>query len=700
MDVQLAQDSDQNNAYHLISLGDTLLERFNRFGSLEDVESAISSYERAVQLTSDDHPDKPSYICKLGNSFISRFERTGYPDNLARAISSHQKAVQLTPDDHPDKPSYLCDLGNAFRTRFQRLGSLEDMEKAILNQREAVQLTLDGHPRKSNRLFDLGRMLKERFMRLGTLEDLENALSSQQQAIQLLSDTDPDKLGYLSELANMLMMRFERLGTAEDLERAISNLQTAVQFTPDSNPQKPNRLIQLGNAHQKRFDRLKSPEDLDNSFSNHKKAVDLTPDGHPNKPAHLRNLQRALQNRPEHLQNKEDMEVVITGQQRAIQLLPDGHPDKASHLTSLGAMLQMHPMHLNDPYVSTDALSAYKQAATSPTGPPTIRFNAALRWAECAEASSVSPLPAFTCAIDLLSRIAWLGLRVTDQRTMLADSGGVVRDAVAAAIRHQEYEAAIELAEQGRSIMWQNLLNHRMPLDELHVEHPELASRLQTTSQKMDSFPPLENSMERASLFLGWEGMVEEVRSIPKFENFLRPKSFNELAPAARDGPVVILNDHESGNDALVLIPDDSSGIDASVIHIPLEGFNAHNSSKLLSDLEYLLSQSRTPIVPNTDDTDASTCGVTFEGILRELWLHVVKPVIDILGYQVRDKYIRNLALTLYLLIRTVPKPFPVSGGARRDPSHSCRYMLQGSMAPNRREKGSQIMPFPLTLQI
>ena len=75
---------------------------------------------------------------------------------------------------------------------------------------------------------------------------------------------------------------------------------------------------------------------------------------------------------------------------------------------------------------------------------------------------------------------------MTDQHALLAEVGGIVRDAVAAAIRHEEYETAVVWAEQGRSIVWQNLLGLRTPIDDLRRTHPQLADRLQNITRQLE----------------------------------------------------------------------------------------------------------------------------------------------------------------------------------------------------------------------
>ncbi|MGI5239751.1 CHAT domain-containing protein [Dactylosporangium sp. CA-139066] len=57
----------------------------------------------------------------------------------------------------------------------------------------------------------------------------------------------------------------------------------------------------------------------------------------------------------------------------------------------------------------------------------------------------------------------------------------------------------------------------------------------------------------RMALAREWDELVEEVRRLPGFEDFLRPPSLETLLPAAADGPVVIVNVSRWRCDALIV---------------------------------------------------------------------------------------------------------------------------------------------------
>ncbi|KIM21907.1 hypothetical protein M408DRAFT_79820, partial [Serendipita vermifera MAFF 305830] len=572
-----------------------------------DIEDAILCQRKGIQLMPDGHPDKPLHLGYLGGTILSRFKAYGNMIDIEEATSSLLKAVELAPHSHTEKPVLILNLGSALKSRFQRLGSQNDIQEAILTLRQAVALTPDGHIDKPSRLSHLASALRTRFLQFRNSSDIEDAISSLRKAVGAAPDGQRDKPSLLSNLANALRSRFDFFGDLIDAEDAIASL---------------------------------------------RKAVALTPEGHPDIPQLFSNIGGALADRFKKTSTQSDIEDAVSSLREAVETLPDGHPEKVTLLLNLGNSLKLRLERFSDFEDIQDALLAISRAATSQTGPPRTRFNAAVSWARILKNSfpSTSPLLAFGHAIDLLPRIAWIGLSIVDQHSLLADVGDLAREAVATAIQENDYKRAVEWAEQGRSIVWQNLLGLRTPVDDLRREHPELANRLNSISQQLEVSPfqtdyltqiptmPLTDVAQKYSLLaIQRETVIDEIRSIPGLETFMRAKTFDELAPAASEGSVVILNDHESRCDAIVIRPDEAKGGSVSVINIPLKGFTSSVSAKLQHDLRSLLRlarvRARDTRKSNRDYSDGRK-KTELVDILRELWIKVAQPVVDGLEYK------------------------------------------------------------------
>ncbi|THU90058.1 TPR-like protein, partial [Dendrothele bispora CBS 962.96] len=521
-----------------------------------------------------------------------------------------QQAVDLIPDGHANKlVRLLNNLGNAFTCRFEHLGELGDIENAILVHQQTVDLTPDVHAYKAGLLNNLGNAFSYRFRRLGELRDIENAIHVKQQAVDLTpAYGHADKAGCLNNLGNAFQSRFEHLGELRDIENAIHVQQQAVDLTPDDHADKASWLNNLGNAFQNRFERLGQLRDIENAIHVKQKAVDLTPDGHANKASWLHNLGGAFQSR-------------------------------FKHFGELGDI--------------TEATVAYKQATENTSSRPLIRYHAACCWANlCSRHQSCSSaLDAYTVVLEIIPQVVWFGQTVHRRYEELPKIGRIINAAAAMAISVGDLPRAVEWLEEGRSIVWKQILQLRTPLDELRQQHPDIADELLRVSQALDeagtsSFQHFfqdidleikyrsaeEEAQNHRRLAARYEQLLQEVRGLEGFGSFMRPKKFSELAPAARNGPVVIINVHYSGCDALVVCPS------PPIIHVPLPTFSYGEAVKMHSEL---ISSLRAGGDRDRETfqylTNCMVSNFILKEILSKLWVFVAHPILSALYENTHD---------------------------------------------------------------
>ncbi|KAG8749939.1 hypothetical protein FRC14_000941 [Serendipita sp. 396] len=605
------------------------------------MDNAIARFQTAVNLTPDGHLHKPTLLNNLANSLRTRFKRLGVLDDIDNAIIQNQAAVNLTPDGHPDKPIQLTSLGSSVCIRFKRIGNLDDIDNAIAQHQAAVNLTPDSHPDKSGWLNNLGNSLRTRFEHLQNLDDIDNAIAQHRAAVNLTPDGHPLKPRWVNNLGNSLLTRFQRLGNLGDLDDAIGRHQTAVNLTPDGHPDKSGWLSNLGNSLRTRFDHLENLDDLDNAIAQHQEAVNLTPDGHPGKLSPLNNLGNSLLTRFRRLGNIDDMDNAIVQHQKAVDITPDGHPGKLSPLRNLGSSLLDRFQRLGNPYDAETAIFHLSAASLSPVGSPSIRLFTARRWIHAASITNHSSLlTACESAITIIPLVAWLGLSIQDRHQHLAQIGGVVRDAAAIAISLGQYDKAVEWLERGRSVVWTQILQLRTPVDELRAVEPVLADRLLRVSSLLDQGnqdiklenedkqSPEEEARQYRALAKERDEIIEKIRSLPKFEDFLRPLKLHRLIEAAKNGPVVVINVSEKRCDALALV----YGA-AGAVHIPLPDLTSDGVTKLQVEFNALLTSSRVRLRAVRDEDPEMGGDEGCKRILAQLWDHLVKPVLDSLAF-------------------------------------------------------------------
>ncbi|KAI0026992.1 CHAT domain-containing protein, partial [Vararia minispora EC-137] len=692
--VDLAPNGHPDKPGYLNNLGNALETRFEHLGSPNDLESAIVVKRQAVDLTPDGHSHKPAYLNNLGNALQARFDRFGSLDDLESAISAivvKREAVDLTPDSHPVKPSRLNNLGNAFETRFDRLGSLDDLESAIVVNREAADLTPDNHPDKPRRLSNFGNVLETRFSRLGSLNDLKSAIVVKCRAVDLTPDSHPDKPACLNNLGSALRTHFDRLGSLDDLESAIVVHRQAVDLTPDGHPHKSICLNNLGNALETRFSCLGRLDDLESAIVVKRQVVDLTPDGHPDKPGWLSDFGIVLMTRFNRLGSLDDLESAIMVEREAVDITPDGHPDKPAQLSSLGIALETRFGQTRNPEDLQAACDAFTSAINQETGPPSVRFHAVRRCAsvhriqiQLGRATYQDLMNTFNQAFSLIPQVAWLGASISQRYATLSSIGKVVNDAVSVAIQTGDLSRAIEWLEEGRSVVWGQLLQLRSPVDDLHSYYPDLADRLQSLSRDLETSGSDIGSgriQDPASIFdlnellhsnpdttvhdqvsvrvrlaQAYQDLLQHIREQDGFKDFLLPKTLAELIPPHRtDGPVVIINVHWSRCDALVVY-----GSAEPIVHVPLPNL----TFKFAENMRLCFIQSlREAHVRRREGADGEAVdsglvqdhhdrgAIPFKyrvdfliaGVLRDLWLRVVQPVLERIEEKLADFAVTGL---------------------------------------------------------
>jgi hypothetical protein len=340
---------------------------------------------------------------------------------------------------------------------------------------------------------------------------------------------------------------------------------------------------------------------------------------------------------------------------QAVHLTPDVHANNPSFHTILGNCFEFRFQYFGDVEDSAAAILHFQHAAKSITGSPSIRFDAALEWAHFAlTVNDSSILQAYTAALNLLPQVVWLGQTITTRHRELSSIGVVANEAAAAAISAGQYNTALEWLEQGRSIVWGQLLHLRTPVDLLCDVDPTLAQEITQVSKALEhaSNRNTDNqhlstdvqhpiSLEQAArnhhrLAEKWEALVAKVQDIPGFENFLQPKKFSQLLNAAKNGPVVVINVDKNSCDALVLMP----GL-KNTIHIPLDHFSYEKASHLHQCMNQLLQSADV----HTRDARAGRRVATskeggFESILSVLWSCVVQPVLSHLAFPVSCSFL------------------------------------------------------------
>ncbi|KAF3184829.1 hypothetical protein TWF225_005740 [Orbilia oligospora] len=122
-------------AHQKQNLAIKLFKKYEETGVLGTLNEAIDVMLQNLGLVGEHIT--PGMLSNFGVMLGTRFNRTGSMDDLNRAVEAVDIAVTATHPDHPDQANRLSNLGNQLKTRFHRTGSIDDTDRALSLHQEA-----------------------------------------------------------------------------------------------------------------------------------------------------------------------------------------------------------------------------------------------------------------------------------------------------------------------------------------------------------------------------------------------------------------------------------------------------------------------------------------------------------------------------------------------------------------------------------
>ena len=553
------------------------IKQSGKFGAFKDflmefkndvsVASAINQLEAALNKTPIHFPQRFHPSGCLANLYNAHFHEFGNATDLEGVVKAYDEAIKNIPADHPDLPELQLALGNALEQRFEIFGQ-SDISKALDSCRDAIQnFTNKRSFKKAIALHALGIIFRQKFQHMGETEDIDDSVDSFIKAIFHIEGVNTCSAHgmdiLLGELCGSLTLRGKHCNSPSDIDKGIDAINKVIPSLSPNHPAYCMLKNQWCFAYAEKAKNLKSITYITEAIMAGEEAVAKTE--HNTREAHyLTNLATAYFYRYE----------LQTGKHKTSQAKSD----------------------------LEDAKLCFKSAAYCEGANLFVRLQAVKEWAKCKILKNKTPLKAFKYGVALLPRILGPFLPSKELHRRLGEIGTMVNDAVAAAVDAKDFSLAVEWSEQGRSIVWTQLLQLHTQNHELQKQEPKLASELQRLStmlQKLaleeDSFsiaptasqnlgPKKDNVLESGEdLAKKWEQLVLSIRKIPKFQNFLLPKKVEELQAAAGIGTVIIINAQKKQCDALIL------SMNAPIDHIKLP-ISLYKAKKLQEDLASLMS--------------------------------------------------------------------------------------------------------------
>jgi hypothetical protein len=171
----------------------------------------------------------------------------------------------------------------------------------------------------------------------------------------------------------------------------------------------------------------------------------------------------------------------------AVAATTPGDPDLPKRLSNLASVLRIRFARSKDDTDLDAAIERWQRASQVPTGLPHARLAAARAWGASAAFSKRPRVAAegHAAAVKLLPVVVFHGVDRATREERLVEWASLA--AAACAVRDENPGAAVELLEQGRSVLWTQALNLRTDLTRLASRAPGLAERLSRVRQSLDT---------------------------------------------------------------------------------------------------------------------------------------------------------------------------------------------------------------------
>ncbi|EEU38897.1 uncharacterized protein NECHADRAFT_98227 [Fusarium vanettenii 77-13-4] len=590
--VDATESDHADRINRLIFLVYLLNDKFMLAGEMDDLDESISVAQCAVAEMPEGHPQFLIGLTTLSHRLRDKFARIGAAPDLEKAIAASSQALEAMPDNHQDRPEQLGELSNLLASRYSSTGAMEDLERAIQMVKNGVDSM--GHGNDSQKplfLQHLGGLLGLKSLRTGSLADLEEGIRVVGEAVAMPLSGNDNRGVILNALGHLLASRYAVTGALADLNEAISLTRQTVDTPCHNQTVLSQRLGNLAVQLQQRFLRTKAAADLEESSQLSKRAMEMLPDDHPDQSRHQHDLGIKLARKFTITNNMADLDEGIRSIRLALEGMPHDHSNRAVYLHSLANGLIQKGSETFEPTDVNEWIASWGRAPRrlcseqnrgralhQPNAPTLCRIQA------CISLLSINPdwkesLKAAKLVMALLPRLTPRSLDNEDRQNSLSEIAGLASDAAAVAIQCEDVAAALDLLEQAQGLLGASL-------EEIRTDVLDLREALRRYDAGKE-----------------FDKLVEHVRQLPNFNDFLRAPGMAAMQDATDRGPIAIVNASVIHCDAILILQD-------RIQTISLTGLSLHTIEE-----KVLIGDRGSPEV------------------LEWLWDTVTGPVLDALGF-------------------------------------------------------------------
>ncbi|THH01617.1 hypothetical protein EW026_g1116 [Hermanssonia centrifuga] len=572
--------------------------RFMDTGQYRDLQSAVENLEDVLQGLDDESAAvREEATASLVNCLMQRFRVHGRVEDLRRI-------EELVVYDSTPSVENIYNLGKlhimAF-SWFRYQGFIDEAVKYLLlslaDLAPRMHTSLkDGVPIETEEESTFAQAALKQLRDAGTIAHY--ARHSRRQGI-LPSESrfghGSDWLQHTSRLHDLgraitMQFEFSPLRDNRQMGIALTVLRLAEQLAPRNSFQRWEYLFSLGISHRVRHEVMQQETDIAEAIEMQSKAVEKLIFPNPRRIPALSCLAHSLMQSARASGDVAQYHQAVDHLERVVDAFYGFIHDRLE-----GAILWASLLHTNTPFAFEEEHAQLQKA-----------------------------LEGYQKGILLLARAVWIGLSTSSRLARLHSVPKTfASDAAACAIRlaelqtdpgqRQEYLGkAVELLDEARAILWSQASQLHADLRLLSTQHSDLAAELNAVAHELARTAFKDGNADSGRTTEGlaykWESLVERVRELDGFHDFLRSIPFAELRQAAGSTSIIIVNVSEHRCDALIIPPE------GLVRLVPLPRLSKSQVEDDVQDIHAML--------PSYEDRGE------FESVLNDLWLDVCKPIL------------------------------------------------------------------------
>lgn len=256
------------------------------------LDAGIMLLGPAVAALPEGDTDQVNSLSNLCLALRSRFERDGTVADLEHSIAAGERAVALPHLAETDPVGPRFNLSYAYWARFRHAGTRADIVRTIELLQEIVGLFGPG-PERSEWLTEVSRAYRELHERDSDPAPLARAVDAGEQAVAVLPVKPKEAAAALYALAGALIRRYERDGDGGDLRRAVELGDRCLATMPEGIPLRTDYLATVAGFYEQGHSSGLIPNGLGRALELCEQAMAIE----PGNPSALSSLIEVLQER-------------------------------------------------------------------------------------------------------------------------------------------------------------------------------------------------------------------------------------------------------------------------------------------------------------------------------------------------------------------------------------------------------------------